>query len=108
VEFKLGPESLDEVPLGRIVQRMLTNLKGVYLTDGDFPRAARIIERLRQLDPDDPLQSRDLGAALVRAGVPGRAMDALSAYLEAMPDAEDVDSVRQLLRQAMTAVAKWN
>ena len=44
------------MPLGVMVLRMLTNLKGAYLRTSDYLRAARVIERLRQLTPDDPLQ----------------------------------------------------
>ena len=68
----------------------------------------RVIERLRQLDPSDVLQQRDLGVSLMRAGQVGRAIDALSAYLDARPDAGDADLVSQLLKQAEGEVAKWN
>src|SRR5262245_623602 len=33
------PQLLEAAPLGQIVLRILTNLKGVYLHDNDFPRA---------------------------------------------------------------------
>ena len=58
---------------------MLNNLKGAYLRLGDFSRAVRVIERLRQLDPSDVLQQRDLGVSLMRAGQVGPAIDALAA-----------------------------
>jgi hypothetical protein len=48
--------------------RMLNNLKGVYLRTGDYLRDARVIERLRQLSPDDVLQRRDLGPRCSRRG----------------------------------------
>jgi regulator of sirC expression with transglutaminase-like and TPR domain len=102
------PELLQAAPLGQIVLRMLTNLKGVYLRAGDFPRAVRVIERLRQLVPDDPMQLRDLGASLVQAGEPGRAIDPLQAYLRATPQAGDRETVRQMIDQAKAAVARWN
>jgi len=106
--FAVNEETLRPVPLGAIVLRMLNNLKGVYLRTGDYPRAARIIERLRQLNPHDPLQRRDLGATLFQAGQAGRAIDHLQAYLQAEPKAGDVDTVTQLLRQAQACVARWN
>jgi regulator of sirC expression with transglutaminase-like and TPR domain len=68
----------------------------------------RVIERLRRLDPSDVVQQRDLGVSLVRAGEPGRAIDALAAYLGARPDAGDAELVSQLLKQARGEVAKWN
>ena len=106
--FRANRESLGAVPLALMVVRMLNNLKGTYLRDEDFGRAVRIIERLRQLRPDDPLQERDLGASLLRAGRPGRAVDHLQTYLNETPNAPDADAVRALLRTAMCEVAKWN
>jgi regulator of sirC expression with transglutaminase-like and TPR domain len=106
--FQLTPAALEGVALGPMVQRMLVNLKGAYLRQADFRRAARVIERLRQLDPSDSQLRRDLGAALMQAGRPGRAIDHLAGYLDAAPDAADADLVRQVLEQARTAVAKWN
>ena len=106
--FRVTPAALAPVTPGAFVLRLLTNLKGSYLRDGDFPRAARVIGRLRQLVPTDPSQQRDLGAALLSAGRPGRAIDALEAYLAARPEADDVEAVRQLLLQARGEVARWN
>jgi regulator of sirC expression with transglutaminase-like and TPR domain len=106
--FRANRESLAAVPLGVMILRMLNNLKGTYLREEDFGRAVRVIERLRRLRPDDPLQERDLGASLLRAGQPGRAVDHFRAYLEELPSAGDAETVRALLRQALSEVAKWN
>jgi len=83
--FEARPEMLQPVPLGPIVSRMLTNLKGVYLHGGDFARAIRTIERLLQLNPHDAQQRRDLGATLVQAGEPGRAIDHLAPTWQPSP-----------------------
>ncbi|HKB38497.1 MAG TPA: transglutaminase-like domain-containing protein [Gemmataceae bacterium] len=106
--FEATPAALVAAPLQLIVVRLLTNLKAIYLRTSDFVRAMRVIERLRQLLPDDPLQQRDLGATLLHAGRPGQAVDHLEAYLKAVPDAEDEEAVRQLLRKAQGEVARWN
>jgi regulator of sirC expression with transglutaminase-like and TPR domain len=106
--FAATPEALAAVPVGFIAQRMLNNLKLVYLRQGDFPRAARIIGRLRQLCPADHIQERDLGATLLQAGKPGAAIDHLTAYLDAEPAPDDARDVRKLLEQARGAVARWN
>jgi regulator of sirC expression with transglutaminase-like and TPR domain len=108
MEFSATPENLQPVPLGLIVLRMLNNLKGTYLREADFERAARILERLRQLSPDDPVQRRDLGVVLLRAGQPGQAIEHLVAYLQVSEAAKDADTVRQLLAQARGEVARWN
>jgi regulator of sirC expression with transglutaminase-like and TPR domain len=106
--FQATREALGAVPLGALVQRMLTNLKGVYLGTGDFVRAVRVLRRLCQLVPGDPLQRRDLGAALLHAGQPGKAIDALTAYLGEVPAASDAAEVQQMLQKARRAVAEWN
>jgi regulator of sirC expression with transglutaminase-like and TPR domain len=106
--FQAAPASLRAVPPGSILMRMLNNLKGTYLRQGDFRRGVRVIERIRQLDPHDPLQKRDLGVCLLRAEQPGRAINHLAAYLAATPDADDAQTVRQMLATARSQVAKWN
>jgi regulator of sirC expression with transglutaminase-like and TPR domain len=106
--FEATHVSLSALPLGLIVLRMLTNLKGVYLRHGDFARAVRVMERLCRLDPHEPLQRRDLGAGLLRAGLPGKAITHLAAYLAAVPNAEDAETVRGLLQQARRTIAAWN
>ncbi len=108
MEFEATTRTLQASALGPIVFRMLTNLKAVYLSDGDFPRALRIIRRLLQLSPDDPLQLRDLGATYLQGDQPGRAIDPLTAYLDAWPNANDAAAVRELLKQSKNAVARWN
>jgi regulator of sirC expression with transglutaminase-like and TPR domain len=106
--FKATPTSLEALPLRFTVLRMLNNLKSVYVRKEDFNRSVRVIERIRQLDPDDPLQERDLGVSLLQAGQPGRAIDHLSAYLAASDELVDSAPIRQLLERARGEVSKWN
>ena len=106
--FELSAEALAAAPPGAIAARMLNNLKGAYLRQSDFGRAARVISRLLQLLPGDHVQRRDLGVALVHAGQPGRAIGHLQAYLDLVPDAADADEVRTFLGDAKSAVARWN
>ena len=83
-----------------MVVRLLTNLKAVYLREADFTRAVRIIERLRQLLPDDPLalpRPRPLRAARRPAR---QGMGHLEGYLRLLPGAEDSEAVQQLLTKA--------
>jgi regulator of sirC expression with transglutaminase-like and TPR domain len=106
--FEVTAESLLPAAPLLIVVRMLTNLKAIYLRTGDFARAARVIGRLAQLLPADPTQRRDLGVCLLRSGQPGRAMEHLTAYVTAVPDADDLDDVRQLQRKAWAEIVRWN
>jgi regulator of sirC expression with transglutaminase-like and TPR domain len=108
MDFQATALTLQPTELGPMICRMLANLKAGYLSGGDLARARRVIERLLQLAPDDPVQLRDLGAALVQSGQPGRAIDPLTAYLTARPEAGDADVIRQLLDRSKKAVAIWN
>src|SRR5262249_20775989 len=69
-EITVTAETLQPLPLGLLVMRMLNNLKVIYLKSADVPRAVRVLERLRQLAPHDPDLQRDLGICLVHAGKP--------------------------------------
>lgn len=100
-------ESLVATPSGLIVQRILTNLKKIYTDANDLPKAIRVIERILQLKPDDPVERRDLGICLVQAGRHGPAIDHLAGYL-ASPSANGDDQIRRLLNQAQSEVARWN
>jgi regulator of sirC expression with transglutaminase-like and TPR domain len=104
----LTAEHLAATPPGRVVQRILANLKAIYLRDGDFARAVRVLERLRRLDPADPCQRRDLGVCLARTGRPGAAVDHLTVYLSAAPEAADADAVHRALAEARAELSRWN
>ena len=87
-----------------VVARLLHNLKGAYLRAGDDSKALAAVERLLVLAPDDPEEIRDRGLLLFRMQKYGRALDSLSAYLEAAAGAADretieghVKTLRQLL-----------
>jgi regulator of sirC expression with transglutaminase-like and TPR domain len=106
--FEATPEVFDELPLSTILVRMLSNLKGVYLRERDFSRAVRVIKRITQLVPNDLLQQRDLGVALLNAGQAGSAIGHLETYLSGIAETTDTEAVRQLLKRAKREIARWN
>jgi regulator of sirC expression with transglutaminase-like and TPR domain len=108
VPFQATEASLASLPAGAFALRMLMNLKAVYLRDSDFARAARVIERIRQLRPDDIHERRDLGVTLFNAGQAGRAIDHLGAYLAVHGEGADAETILEMLSKAKAAVAKWN
>ena len=93
---------------GTIVARMLRNLKAVYLRSGEFPAALPVLRRLAALEPDDPIEVRDLGAALLHAGRAAEAIEPLESYLRAVPIANDKPAVTALLKAARLEFASWN
>jgi regulator of sirC expression with transglutaminase-like and TPR domain len=103
-----SPLSLETIPLGLILQRMLNNLKAIYLKSHDWARAIRVLDRLWQLRPQDAVLRRDLGVCFIRHGQPGKAIDHLRSYLDQAAEADDAEQVRETLKDAMKTLAQWN
>lgn len=80
-----------------ILMRMLRNLKGLYLEQGDWERVARSADRLLKLSPDTAEAVRDRGLAYRELGYAKGAREDLARYLQLLPEADDVDSVRSAL-----------
>jgi regulator of sirC expression with transglutaminase-like and TPR domain len=106
--FAASSLALEPIPLGLMIQRMLNNLKAIHLKNQDWPRSIRVLQRLRQLRPDDVVLRRDLGVCHLRHGQPGKAIDHLRCYVEKAAEADDLAAIRQLLQGAMNMVAQWN
>jgi regulator of sirC expression with transglutaminase-like and TPR domain len=108
MNFEANKNTLRPLPLRWIIARVLTNLKTVYFHQEDYLRTIRVIQRLRQLTPQDLVLHRDLGISLMHAGYPGKAIEHLHAYLEVAPDSPDGNKLRKLLDKAYTLVSRWN
>lgn len=106
--FEASALALEPLPLGLMVQRMLNNLRAIYLKNLDWSRAIRILERLRQLKPEDAVLHRDLGLCFVRHNQPGKAIEHLRSYLDVAAEADDAEKVREFLKAALKHVAQWN
>ena len=90
-----------------IITRLLMNLKGAYLRANQDEGALAAVERLLLIHPEDLDEVRDRGLLLYRLQRFGAALDALSAYLAARPDAADRDNIAQhviSLRQLLASL----
>jgi regulator of sirC expression with transglutaminase-like and TPR domain len=105
---QLGSEDLDSCDPSATVARMLRNLKAVYLERQDFGSALPVVRRLAALRRDDLQEQRDWGMICLQADRPGEALDPLGRYVEAMPQAPDVEAVRSLLKSARREIACRN
>jgi regulator of sirC expression with transglutaminase-like and TPR domain len=92
---RFDPRWLAPTPPRDIVARMLNNLRHVYSQAEDWPRTLSVIERLQELQPDEPAHVRDLGMVLYRIGALRRAAESLTQYLALAPNAKDADQVQQ-------------
>ena len=91
-----------------ILMRMLRNLKGLYLERGDWERVARTSDRLLKLSPDTAEALRDRGLAYRELGYAKGAREDLARYLQLLPEADDLDTVRSALIDLGTAPARMN
>ncbi len=99
---------LNPVSSHYILARMLNNLKNQYTSTNDYPRAAKVIERLLVVHPDDPTETRNLGLIYGSLGKKRQAAELLEKYLTAQPDAHDAEAVRQHLDALTSAASRWN
>ena len=95
----IPPAFLEPVTNRRFLVRMLANLKMIYLSRRQLPKALAAVERMLLLFPDAPTELRDRGLIYYEMGRLVEASHDLEIYLAKLPNAEDADVIRQLLRQ---------
>jgi len=91
-----------------VIRRLLSNLKSIYLKNGDFARAVGIAERLLLLNPEAAFELRDLGLAWGKLGHYGKGIDAYEGYLRADPQAEDRADVERDLADLRYWLSRLN
>jgi regulator of sirC expression with transglutaminase-like and TPR domain len=99
----LRPAAPDE-----ILVRMLNNLRNVYLKRAAWPELLAVIERLRQLQPEQPGHLRDLGLIHHQLGELRPAVRFYEAYLQGAPGAPDVEQIQANLQDATRQMARRN
>lgn len=102
------PSFLNPVGQRYILTRMLNNLKNHYAQRGDLVNAARVVERLLVLDPDNWLEVRNLGLIYGQIGRKHQAIALLEQYLNANPSAPDTAQVRDYLDALVAQVSRVN
>ncbi|MGQ0604509.1 MAG: SirB1 family protein [Anaerolineales bacterium] len=90
------------------VARMLGNLRNTYTQLEDWPLLLRVLARLCELQPDEPVHVRDLGTALYRNGALRSAAERLTEYLARAPHAADADQVRRSRDMLVDELAQLN
>ena len=86
---------LDAVSDLHILARVLNNLKVIYVRKGAHELALGAVERLVLLKPDVPSEIRDRGLLRAQLGQLRRALEDLTTYLEACPEAPDAPAMRR-------------
>jgi regulator of sirC expression with transglutaminase-like and TPR domain len=92
-KVRLQPEFLSRVSNRQIVQRMLANLKAIYIREENFLKAVSVVECLVILDPISAEEIRDRGLLYLKLERFSEAVDALETYLRLAPDAADAEEI---------------
>ena len=93
--MEFDDELLASVTKRDIIARLLLNLKGAYLRRNQDEQALAAVDRLLLIHPEDAEEVRDRGLLLFRLQRYGAAYQALSAYLEARPEASDRETIER-------------
>jgi len=101
------PAMLAPVGPRQILVRMLNNLKNAYLQQNRFEAALPPIERLLELQPDDPIHTRDIGLLHYQLHQYDQALHALQNYL-VLGNVGTDDPVRQIIANIQTHIARLN
>ncbi|MFN2451992.1 MAG: SirB1 family protein [Candidatus Dormibacteria bacterium] len=103
------PNALDPAWLGAtsprtMLTRMSRNLRGCYASLERWNEALRAADRCVVLAPDEPMDRRDRGLLHWRLGHHGEALEDLTAYLAATPEAGDRASVGGVIQRVRAAL----
>ncbi|MGB8702008.1 MAG: transglutaminase-like domain-containing protein [Thermosynechococcaceae cyanobacterium] len=79
--------------------RMLTNLKHIYLNQGNLLKCLAASERILLVDPNDGLERRDRGLLYYQLGRWVESRQDLEDYLDQKPQAQDRSLIHQLLNR---------
>lgn len=97
-------------PLGhkQLLIRMLVNLKHIYIHRGDFQRALSACDRILLINSTLAVELRDRGIVHFQLKYYARALRDLNAYLELVPNAEDLQEVQQQIKLIRQMIAMLN
>ncbi|MCA1323318.1 SirB1 family protein [Herbaspirillum sp. alder98] len=110
-------EDDDELPLAaylraahprEILARMLRNLKAIFMESQRWQQVLDVQERLVILLPEEVTERRDRGLARANLGLAQAALEDLEAYLALRPQAEDAESLRDMLPDLREALRRPN
>lgn len=105
---QLSRKMLRPVSKRAILTRMLNNLKALYLQRDSLVQARPVMQRLVELNPGSPEDTRDLGLIHFRLGTYRLAINLLESYYALNPRADDIESIRQVVGAARGELARWN
>ncbi len=94
-KLEFGHELVVSVGKRDMIERLLRNLKGAYLRQGNDEGALSAVDRLLLMSPEDAGETRDRGLLLFRLNRWSAALECLTAYLDHAGDAPDRETIAE-------------
>ena len=95
--MEFDPALLSTLPSNKILSRILTNLKVVWMHQGDFMKSITACDRILLIDPEAHSELRDRGLLWAQLDCHRPALIDLEQYVERVPDAVNVPAVMNQL-----------
>jgi regulator of sirC expression with transglutaminase-like and TPR domain len=107
-KVKLEPKMLRPCRRKDMLERILRNLKAIYLRDQDKDRALRVVDLLVRIQPGSAEDLRDRGVLYAALDCYGTAARDLESYLALAPQARDAEELAARVAQLKQQAARLN
>jgi len=103
-QLEFEPEFLEEIKSEKVLVRLARNLKNSYFQSYAHEKALRCVNMTLAIELESPEDVRDKGILEEKLLNHDIALKYLNQYLEINPNAEDVDSVLELIRSVKAKI----
>jgi regulator of sirC expression with transglutaminase-like and TPR domain len=107
-KVKIEPRMLQPCRHRDMLERMLRNLKAVYIRDQDVQRAVRVVDLLVRIQPGNAEDLRDRGVLYAALDCYGLAARDLESYLALAPKAPDAVALKERVAELKHKAARLN
>lgn len=91
-----------------ILTRVLNNLRQIYLANNETIALLRVLTLQHSMTPDEPSLHRDIGVLHTHLENWGQAVHFLRQYLYERPQADDIDTIREVFNTAIEKLSQLN
>jgi regulator of sirC expression with transglutaminase-like and TPR domain len=92
----------------QILDRMLNNLKGIYVDSKNYQKALSVVDLILELSPDNYLEIRDRGLLYYKLECFSQGLHDLESYLSLFPDAPDSEAMLAIVSRLRDLVKLIN
>ena len=107
-KVKLEPKMLRPCRRKEMLERLLRNLKAIYLRDQNLDRALRVVDLIVRIQPGSAEDLRDRGVLYAALDCYGLAARDLESYLALAPQARDAEDLAARVAQLKQQAARLN